>query len=366
MNVEIMLYVYLFVCVSMIAFNIVMAIVFREKDKRIQRVSRRFSDLVAAQLEAVRNGGTVDQAHQKRLKKSLRRIGNMAAFDDMLEKVYRQTPELAQEYLRQLDDVFIVLTAHYGKKDAMEAAYFPYIIKKYRLIEGKHIPKIEEAMFSMLSEPSLYARENALQALYTTGDPATVIRALKILNRSELFLHGKILTDGLLNFSGETDALIKEIMDNFSSFGTEMQVSLLNYIRLSSGGYGEFMLGILRNQRQNHELRYCAIRYFGKYYDEAAYDVLCELACDASKRWEYAAIASSALGNYPDKATMDILKKNLSSKNWYIRYNSAASLERLGATYYDLIDVFDGDDRYASEILHYTLERGKKSEEVAV
>ena len=47
------------------------------------------------------------------------------------------------------------------------------------------------------------------------------------------------------------------------------------------------------------------------------------------------------------------LKRNLSSRNWYIRFNASKSLERMGLTYLDLIDVMEGHDRYATEILRY-------------
>ena len=75
------------------------------------------------------------------------------------------------------------------------------------------------------------------------------------------------------------------------------------------------------------------------------------------RTWEYQAIASSALKSYPGDVTFRILVKNLSSSNWHIRQNSAISLEKLGYTYHDLISVFDGNDRYAREIMRYRLDR---------
>ena len=59
--------------------------------------------------------------------------------------------------------------------------------------------------------------------------------------------------------------------------------------------------------------------------------------------------------------------ENLSSSNWHIRQNSAISLEKLGYTYQDLISVFDGDDRYAREIMRYRLDkRNAESEAMKV
>ena len=101
-------------------------------------------------------------------------------------------------------------------------------------------------------------------------------------------------------------------------------------------------------------MRYACIRYLGRYPYGPAYETLLELAeCRNDARWEYAAIASTALCAYPGDETIERLKRNLYSRNWYIRFNASKSLERMGLTYLDLIDVMEGHDRYATEILRY-------------
>lgn len=74
------------------------------------------------------------------MSRQLTRTGNMIAFDKMLEDLYREEPRQATEYLSQLGGVIVYLTIRYGRKDRIEAAYFPYIIKKYRLIENRPFP----------------------------------------------------------------------------------------------------------------------------------------------------------------------------------------------------------------------------------
>lgn len=64
---------------------------------------------------------------------------------------------------------------------------------------------------------------------------------------------------------------------------------------------------------------------------------------------EYAAISATSIAAYPSEETENLLKKKLSSRNWYVRYNSAESLSKLGLDYTQLIDVFKGNDRYAGE-----------------
>lgn len=349
MNIETLLYIYLFVCASMIVFNIITAIVLRGIDRRTVRTSEKFKKQVAYQLgrlwraeETEALGETaVEESHKRYLQKKLKHVGNMIAFDKTLETAYIEDPQVIKAYLSDLDSVFIYLTASYLRKSRIEAAYFPYIIKKYRLISHRPFPSIVGSLLQLLREPSIYCRENAMQALYTTGNPDCIMEALGIIDKSELFFHGKLLSDGLLNFSGSTRALNDRIIEKFSDFSTDMRIALLNYLRFSSGEYREFALGLLSDEKQN-----------------AAYPLICSLAVgSSSEKWEYAAIASSALGSYPGEKTAALLKSNLYSHNWYIRFNSAESLERLGVTYENLADIIDGNDRYASEILRYRFER---------
>lgn len=362
MSVEIMIYVYLFVCFSMIVFNIATAIVLKKKDKRTERVSRDFALRVEEQIEMIKNGEHCEAEHKKYLSKKLKRIGNMSAFDKMLEQAYVNDPETIKNYLTELDSVLISLCGSYCGKDKIEAAYFPYIIKKYRLISFRAFPSVTEMLIGMLDEPSIYCRENAMQALYTTGDSECVIRALQKIDRSELFYHGKLISDGLLNFAGSTSELDGKLIECFDGFSVGMRVNLFNYIRFSSADYKEFAFSVLCDKTQNDEIRYCAIRYLGKYRYDEAYDELCRLAAEKdAEKWQYSAIASTALAIYPGERSVELLKSNLYSRNWYIRFNSAESLERLGVTYSQLADILDGEDRYAAEILRYRLECNERS-----
>ncbi len=361
MSVELMIYVYLFVCFAMIVFNIVTAVLLKRKDKKTVRVSENFAYRVGIELERVKSGEPCDENHKRYMRKKLKKVGNMTAFDKMLETAYLDDPETVKKYLCELDSVFIFLCAAYSGKDRIEAAYFPYIVKKYRLIAYRALPTVTESMLALLGEPSIYCRENAMQALYTCGDADCIIKALTKIDKSDLFYHGKLITDGMLNFAGSTEELIGKIITRFDVFSTDMKVILLNYIRFSSPAHCEFAYSLLCDENQNDEIRYAAIRYLGKYRHDAAYDKLCYLAKIKNEdKWQYSAIASSALGTYPFEKTVELLKENLYSYNWYVRFNSAESLERLGISYTDLADVLDGNDRYASEILRYRLQRKER------
>lgn len=354
MKVENLIYVYLAICVGMILFNIVSAVMSRIKDKRISKRNKRFNNQVVSELHDLEETGELHSSHKKYLARKLRRIGNMRSFDELLEDEYARRPDLVQQYLQELNAVFLSLAVRYSKKEPMEAAYFPYLIKKYHMIEGKPFDAMTDLLFLLLTQPSIYCRENAMQAIYTIGDPDCVIRALKIVDNPNRFYHSKLLTDGLMNFKGDFARLNEALWKVWGEFSLPVQLAVLNYFRYSTGDYCEQFLQLMTAEKQDDEIRFACIRYFGRYHFDKAYPYLMEYV-DSQRdvRWEYSAIASMALSIYPAQETIELLKANLYHRNWYIRFNSSMALEKMGLTYLDLIDIIEGNDRYASEIVRY-------------
>lgn len=330
MFVQILIYVYLGICAGMILFNIVTALLSQRREHRSSRAGIRLELAVERELDHLALAGEVNEEHLRFMERRLRRVNGLAAFDAALEHLCVRRPELTRSYLTALNGVMIALAEDYCRREEIEAAYFPYIIKKYRLLGGADDAPLKEVLLELLHEPSIYCRENAMQALYTAGDPAVLVRALRIIDASSLYYHSKLLSDGLLNYTGDTWELADALWEAFDAFQPWMQVTLLNYFRFS------------------------CLRYLGHYpYPPACADLLRYATPSENARWEYAAIASSVLASYPGAETAAVLERNLYHPNWYIRFNASKSLEQLGFGYRDLIDVIEGHDRYASEILRY-------------
>ena len=133
MKVEVLIYAYLAVCASMILFNIACIFVFKKKDRTMTKRSLDFTEMIKAQFCKE----TLDPDHQKILLKKLRKINNMMAFDETLEQLYKEYPEQIKGYINTLYPVFLELLKEYHKKNSMQAAYFPYVIKKYNVFKGQ-------------------------------------------------------------------------------------------------------------------------------------------------------------------------------------------------------------------------------------
>lgn len=362
MKVEILIYAYLAICASMILFNIACIFVFRHKDKKLEIRHDAFTKKVSAQIQ----NGQVDEEHCAYLSKKLRRIDHLMAFDKTLEELCAAQPEKTAAYMESLSRTFISLTMEYSRKNALQAAYFPYIIQKYQFFKGKNVPDVAYTLLKLVESPSLYCRENALKALYAIGDISDVALALHILDKGGYYHNPKLITNGLLTFTGDAAGLDDLLWEQLPDFSENMQIAVLDYFRFHTGRHCERMLQFMRSHTEEKELEYRCIRYFGKYHYDPAYPCLIDLAQSVDEaNWEETAIAASALAIYPGDRTDEILKSLLGSRNWYVRYNASQSLLQLGKDYMDLIDVFEGDDRYAKEIMRYRLDQQKMKREEA-
>lgn len=357
MNVELLIYAYLAICTSIIIFNCVYAWVFRSRDRALARSSQRLEDTVAQQLRRVRTGAPVDGAHKAFLRKKLIRTVSLQAFDEALERLRKTEPAEVQRYILEIRPVFADLAVENRYHSPMKLTYFAYVIRKYRVIEGRPAPAIMALLTALLQEPSLYCRESALQAVYSSGDCGHVLRALRIVDENRQFHHAKLLTDGLLAFCGDRQALVQELLDSFDGFSASMRVVILDFIRFGGVDRKKELLLLLADQSSEDEVRFSCIRYFGKYPFRRAWPLLLDLVeHPRGRRWEYAAIAATALASYPGERTVAVLKRALSSPNWYVRFNAARSLERFQLTDLELRDVIESSDRYAREILLYQMD----------
>lgn len=358
MKIEIMIYVYIAICISMIAFNIVYVFVLRHREKALGNNSQKLKKIICEQIEDIKNGKKISDKHIKYLYKKLDRTAGITAFDKALESVFEKEPDMAQKYLVETFYVFEYLTHRYISKDTIKIAYFPYILHKYNILKHYDSEKVLDALLDLLRSVNVYCRENTLKALYSMQRPDVVVASLKIIDKNLSFHHSKLICDGLLNYTGDKESLKEMLFESFNAYSIGMQLNILNYFRFGNIRCDKEMLELLSNEKADSELRFAAIRYFEKFPIKEAESIIWAIAENLEGRtWEYQAIASSALKSYRGDVTFRILVENLSSSNWHIRQNSAISLEKLGYTYHDLINVFDGNDRYAREIMRYRLDK---------
>ncbi|MDR3765533.1 MAG: HEAT repeat domain-containing protein [Butyricicoccus sp.] len=361
MGAQVLLYGYGLVCISMLVFNLFYGLHLRSDDRRLTERSdqlRRQVELQLARLREEQNGmsRTVSVKHLTWMRRRLSRVNGLLSFDELMEEL-KGRDVACDTYVRQLQPVFLYLATVYLKRENTQAAYYCYFLAKHRLHRRMETDPFQQVILSYLRKDSLYCKINALKALCSFGSPAILIDALvELSDRRGSQFHEKVITEALLTYAGDTDALIELLWARLHRFSLPIQRAVLDYIRFQSGDFCGRMMEIMEDTHRDKELRLAAIRYFGKYLYPPARARLLEFLQDPDPtHWEYAAISATALARYEGQDVVDALLRAMNSSNWYIRNNASASLETRGLTYEEMLRVLRGDDRYAWEMLTYRL-----------
>lgn len=354
---ELILYGYGIVCVCMLAFNIVYDILQNSRDVRLEERNQKFTARIREEMDGLKSGGRLDPDVLRRLRRRLSHVDNLVAFERALSSLEPDCPALV-EYRRQIQPVFLELAEVYRRREDMQAAYFAYFLSQQKPRGSGEPDPIQDILLDFMGKDSLYCRINTLRALCAFGTPECLAEAVSIQDRTGAFFHEKILTDGLLAFTGDHQRLAALLWERLERFSPKTRLSVLNYIRFQTGDYAPGMLRIMTDPSQDKELRLSAIRYFGRYPREEAREPLLSFAANRDPiDWEYAAVSASCLAEYPGEDVKAVLMEAIHSANWYVRRNAAISLERLGLNYLDLAEIMGGRDRYAREMMAYRLDR---------
>lgn len=353
-GVELFVYAYIFLCICMLVFNITY-IAYSKTDKKISyKSSEKWKADIIYQIN-LNNQNKTDNGYVKSLLKKLKKLKNLQQFEEALEDVKKRMPKELEKYLYLNREVFIQLWYYYSHKESMEKAFFAYVLSEYGT-KDMYDKRIPEILSMYLMDKSIYCRENALCAVYKLGDAQAVASAFLMMERNNLPHNSKLLTDGLLGFTGDKESLAEVLVEKMEQFSPSLQVPIIDYIRNVSGNFCKTLYDMINGKKANEEVKISILRYFRKYRYEPAqgYIINC-FNMDQGQDWQTAAVAASALDNYPTEEAVQALRRALSSSNWYVRNNAADSLLKQGVTYVDLLDIINGHDRYAREMIKYKM-----------
>ena len=412
--IETLLWIYIAICLSLIFFQCLFIIITAIRSYLDSRVVKRRIKEILQQMERISINRPVSEEHQKFLRILLPITSSLYCYETALRRVWemiengtltlRDPNEIAtvivhirhrirkgeefskgrskiqmrlrpkkklivplsrdladqyfKEYIRQTSPSIVSLTSSYRKKDDIVHAFYIFTLKRYGYLRCFYTSELVANLRDLLDRGDAICAEGVLLAVYQIGNPQITLEVLKQVDKTERFLHPKIISDGLLSFSGNTQELQCLILDHLFDFSEQMQVNFLNYLRFSGGTHCDRVLQLLQSEETCNETRFSCIRYLGKYPYAPAYDLIARFAAgEAGRSIEYAIVALSVLRHYPQPRTIEILRKQINSFNWFVRYNATESLEYLGLEYQDLIDIFDGKDRFARDMLQYQFDQ---------
>lgn len=358
-SIEIVIYTYLFVCIALLFFNCFYILRTKQRKKRSERTAKRWQILIEKQMKRLAAGEQREAVHSLLMERKLVRIDQLVAYGTALEWLTEKEEKMTGKYVQANQGALQVLASRYSQKSSMERAYFCYLISRFLPYEGGEYRPLMEILISFLSNATIYCRENVLKALYALGNCQAVENAFQYLNDQLLFHHTKLLSDGLLTFSGDREKLAARLWSHYGEWNETLMLSVIQFISGFSGQYCKIFLTVLKTKGAGLEIRLAILRYFRRHVYEPVHSLLLSYLFEDGTEENIKIVTASVLACYPGRDTVKALKHTLHHPNWYVRYNSASSLAKLNTPPQALQDILHGEDRYAKEILEYMLEDGK-------
>lgn len=380
MTVDVIIYICLYVCGCIVVFDLLFAANIRNNESILPRRIVYFEKLLERQLTMSRN---VNKNNERLIKKLLSRMQSinwllayLHAFKNM-QKKYDGDIFAIQPLQKFNINLFEKLSEKYAQRNDESKAFFAYIV--YEMIpSGEEINsdyrafnRLVRNLAVLMDSDSVYIWCNTFRAIVKMGSVKYVFYALILLDGRIHLRNSKFFSDYLVEFKGDIYALNEKLLDSLYEFSPEVQVMIINYLRLLPMSVSqEHSYPVLYRALCDHNIHgetvIAAIRYFGKHRYEQAHEKLfgfLDLDIEHIKKYNYAAIAASSLSSYSSQTTIDALLKQLSSPDWYVRFNCADSLLLLNVDYETVIAK--NSDRYAKDIfIHrseiYHMRKGAK------
>ena len=246
------------------------------------------------------------------------------------------------------------------EKNATVHAYFAYMLKGIHIVApgGGGYGML---MLKFLEDRSVFARENALKSIYSFGDERLVEEAFMAMSERGDVHNEKLLLDGLLSFPGDREKLATLLMKHYDNILECYRNSLINFLNLAGiDKYDDMLIKRAERAETSVDTVCCITRKMNKVQSDRNLRYLKGITNRFTEGgiWEPVSIAVMGLGSYPeDPEVKGILKKELLSRNWYIRNHSAESLASIGVTEEDLEEISATNDKFANDAIRYAIMR---------
>ncbi|MEF9946152.1 MAG: HEAT repeat domain-containing protein [Lachnospiraceae bacterium] len=362
LRVDYLIFVYMILCLCILLFDFYYMVQHRwlenYESKRIEEYTQELLLILNSNIQKL------DEKQEKQLVHRLRNYTNLLVFHEAVLEILSQEQNASKmkNWLWVNRELFLKISGAYVKGDQqIKKALFAYIVWQYQLCGKSENDRFVQLMYQFCMEQSLYCRENALSGLYVSGSAKNVVKAYQLLSRQEVEHSPRLVTDGLLIFSGSHKELAEELWEHWKEFPTAYQVAFINYIRMTSGEFGNRFILLLEKEETDNEVKFAIIRYFRRYYYPEAELILQEMVRNWEEEdWEFASISALALENYRGNASIQALLEGCRSMHWYVRESASESLLKIVEPNRIPQIIEQETDPYAKDILTYKYSRKQK------
>lgn len=360
-DIDIIIYGYLFICIALIIFNIVYIFYSAAMKKKVIKNTRWWKSKILEQMEFVVNGTQISTSHTELLKKRLKSTNQLLMYSYAIDEVRKDGRDVGI-YLRQNYTTYQELAHDYEKKESMDKAFFAYFISENTPCYHEEYRPIMQILISFLEDSTVYCRENVLKAFYAFGNVDMLVHVLGLFDERGIAHHRKLLADGLMTFRGDKEELADLLWQKCDEWNTEFVIATIQFMSTVSDKYAYVFFNELQRDGADLEIRLAMMRYFNNNRYNPIKPVLLEYVKNADAYdINLTIVAASVLGNYPGEDTQEVLLEAMHSPNWYVRYNACSSLINMIDEYSDVQSILEGNDAYAKEIMTYMLEEKGES-----
>jgi len=209
------------------------------------------------------------------------------------------------------------------------------------------------ALLKALALPSLDVKFQALEALAKIGDLEYFLKAFLEPYGVQLFSE-RSLIEIIDGFEGDKEAMYKKMISHEDDY--------LASVFIKSAGNGRFV-GVASELLENlyspsFMRKIAAVKALGQIAaPEFTHSLIGELK---NPDWRIRAVTAKALGEAQNTAALPALKEAVGDENWWVRYNAARAIIKMG-NYKDLVqEIFSGEDPFAKDMLRYVLKTAEQ------
>lgn len=254
-----------------------------------------------------------------------------------------------KEYISRIIDYQLILKNKIVKV-RYQFSYVLFLMAEFRMFESYNRDMLLEA----LNHKSMYVRNNALRMISFSGDYDLYFETLKFIDGSDRYYGEKILIDSMGSCCYACKDFNERISMDMQEFSSGMKALLVSHFR--NFNYQDTVLAetLLKSlESGDKELQLSAAKYFGSIYvEEAGKQMLAHLK---HEEWEIRAVSARNLRNYNSIKVRKALMEALKDPVWYVRYNAAFSLIRICNEEKEYLQVLNGEDSFAKNILIYAM-----------
>ena len=340
-EIQYLIYIYIALCACMMIFNIIYILYYKSSERFYENENHGISKRINKQFNLLKNNEKVTTSHMKYLYIMLSGTSNLLLFEQCIDK---QDKKLVQKYLDSVQYVFYELASYYQKNDSMKKAYFAYIIGKYEISKNIKDNVVKNNLYMFLDDESVYCRDYSL----------------KEIGETNYYYYPEVILDDLKQYQGDMSQLTKKMWDEFSEFGENIQIAIIKYITEEHLDYSKEFYELLIEVQTNSKIKIELIKYYRENIYQQVKEILIQnLNLTGIENKEIIIESAKVLQKYGDVDTKEALKMLLKRKDWDIRMVASESLILIGASYYELADIYNGEDEIAREILKYKVQSHK-------